>query len=104
MIDQRKDHTNPKRPPERNSPKQLQTNNVPTYNVENTNGTNKGNIYFSLTSRGLFTEEQKGTTGGLRYIDQHILNEGKTRRKNLAIARVDYKKAYYMVLQSWVIN
>ena len=67
-------------------------------------------IYFSLTSRGLFPEEQKGCckrsrgTVELLYIDQHILNESKTRQKNLARAGVDYKKAYDMVLQSWIIN
>ena len=45
-------------------------------------------IYYSLTSRGLFPDEQKGCRKGSRgtaesrYIDQHILNESKTRRKN----------------------
>ena len=66
-------------------------------------------IYYSLTSRGLFPEEQKwfrkvtkGTTE-LLYIDQHILNESKTRRKNLAMAWIDDKNAY-TVPQSWIIN
>ena len=60
-------------------------------------------IYYSLTSRGLFLEEQKGYrrwskgTGELLYIDQYTLNESKTRRKNLAMAWIDYKKAYDMV-------
>ena len=51
-------------------------------------------IYYSLTSRGLFPDEQKGSRGTaeLLYIDQHILNESKTRRKNLAMAWIDYKK------------
>ena len=46
------------------------------------------NIYYSLTSRELFPDEQKGCrkassgTAELLYIDQHILNESKTRRKN----------------------
>ena len=49
-------------------------------------------IYYSLTSRGLFPGEQKGYYKGSRgtaellYIDQHILNEIKTKRKNLAMA------------------
>ena len=49
-------------------------------------------IYNTLTSRGLFPEDQKGcrkgsrSTGELLYIDQHILNESKTRRKNIAMA------------------
>ena len=44
-------------------------------------------IYYSLTSRGLFPEEQKGCRKGSRgtsqllYIDQYILSESKTRRK-----------------------
>ena len=42
MDDQRKDHIYPKISPQMNRPKQLQTNNVPTYNVKNTNSTNKG--------------------------------------------------------------
>ena len=49
-------------------------------------------IYNSLTSRRLLLEEQKGCSKGSRgtaellYIDQHILNESKTRRKKLAMA------------------
>ena len=35
---------------------------------------------------------------------QHIFNESKTRRKNLAMAWIDNKKAYDMVPQSWIIN
>ena len=62
--------------------------------------------YYSLTSCGLFPDEQKGCRKGskgtaeLLYIDQHILNESKTRRKNLAKAWIDIKKAYDMVPQS----
>ena len=65
-------------------------------------------IYFSLTSFGLFSKQQKGYrirsrgTAKLLYIDQHILNESKT--KNLAMTWVHYKKAYDMVPQSLIIN
>ena len=61
-------------------------------------------IYNTLISCGLFPEEQKGcrkwtrATVELLYIDQHILYESKTRRKNLAMAWIDYKKAYDMAL------
>ena len=41
MDDQRKDYINPKGPYQRNCSKQLQTHNVPTIDVENTNSTNK---------------------------------------------------------------
>ena len=67
-------------------------------------------IYFSITSCGLFPEEQKGCqkgswgAGELFYIDQHILNESKTRRKNPALAWIDYKKTYDKVPWSWIIN
>ena len=67
-------------------------------------------IYYSLTSRGLFADEQKGCrkwsrgTAELLYIDQHILNESKTRRKYLALALIDNKKSYDMVPQSWIIH
>ena len=78
--------------------------------MENINSTNTGKIYDSLISRGLFPNEQKGCRKGSRgtaellYIDKHILNESKNRRKNLAMAWRDYKKAYDMVPQSWIIN
>ena len=36
-------------------------------------------------------------TGELLYIDQYILNGSKTRRENLAMAWIDYKKEYDMV-------
>ena len=67
-------------------------------------------IYYSLTSRGLFSDKQKGCCKGSRgtvellYLDQHILNESITRRKNLAMAWIDYKKAYGMVPHSWIIT
>ena len=47
----------------------------------------KERIYYSLTNRGLFPDEQKGCRKGSRgraelvYIDQHILNESKARRR-----------------------
>ena len=59
------------------------------------------NIYNSLKIRELFPDEQKGYRKGSRgsaellYIDQHILNESKTRQKNLDMAWIDYKKTWY---------
>ena len=46
MDEQMKDPVDPKRTPQRNHPKQLQTHNVSTYDVENTNGTNKGRDFW----------------------------------------------------------
>ena len=61
-------------------------------------------IYFSLNWRKLFTEEQKGKRGihDLLYIDQYILKEVKNRRINIAMAWIDYRKAYDMVTQTIV--
>ena len=36
------------------------------------------------------------------YLDQHILKEAKTRQKNVAMAWIEYKKAYDMVTQTCV--
>ena len=56
------------------------------------------------------TQAKKGCCKGSRdtaellNIDQHILNESKNRRKNLAMAWIDCKITYDMVLQSSIIN
>ena len=58
----------------------------------------------------MLLDEQKGcrkgsrSTAELLCIDQLILNESKTRRKNLAMAWIDNKKAYDMLLQSWILH
>ena len=67
-------------------------------------------FYDSLIRCRLFPEERKGCrkwtrdTGDLLYIDQNILKERKTRRKNLAMSWIENKKAYDMVSQSWIID
>ena len=78
--------------------------------MENINRANKGRyillvnkIYYSLMNRKECRKGSRGTAE-LLYIDQHFLNESKNRRKNLAMAWIDYKKAYDMVPQSWIIN
>ena len=83
MDDLRKEHPDPKRTIQRNRPKQLQT----TYDVKNTNGTNKWkDLTLTYKAVVLFSEKQKGCSKGFRiieerlYTDQHILNEIKTRR------------------------
>ena len=59
----------------------------------------------NAVSRKLFPELPIGChkdtlgIGDLLYIKQHILKESKTRRKNVVMARIDYKKAYDMVRQ-----
>ena len=99
-----------KKTSQRNHPKQLRTHNVPTIMWKILTAQIREGIYDSLISRGLFLDDQKGCfkgsrgTGDLLYINQHILNESKTRRKNLAMAWIDYKKVYDMVPQSCIIN
>ena len=63
MNDQRKDYLDPKRLLKRNCPQQLQTPNVPTDNMENTDSPNKGGnllvAYKSLTvPRGIERMQQ----------------------------------------------
>ena len=70
MDDQKKEHIDPKWHPQRSHSKRLQTHYVPTYNVENTKGTNK----VSLTSYRLFPEEQKGCYKGSRGTGELILH------------------------------
>ena len=57
----------------------------------------------------MLTEEQKGSRKGSRgtndllYIDRAEIKEVKSRNKDLAMAWIDYKKAY-MVPHSWIIE
>ena len=41
-------------------------------------------------------------TNDLLYIDRVVIREVKSRKKNLAMAWIDYKKAYDMVPHSWI--
>ena len=55
-------------------------------------------------------EEHKGCrrkykgTGDLLFIDKTILWDMQIRKKNLALAWIDYKKAYDMVPHSWIVK
>ena len=61
-------------------------------------------IYADLDQEKLLPEEQKGFRKGSRgtndlfCIDGAVIKEFKSRNKNLAMAWIDYKKAYHMVL------
>ena len=58
----------------------------------------------------MLAEKQKGCRNGstgtdnLLHIDGTVIKEVKSRNKNLAMAWVDYKKAYDMVSHSWIIQ
>ena len=54
----------------------------------------------------MFPRNRKDAVSGLQAQDiaQYILSESKTRRKHQAITWIDYKKAYDIVPQSWIIS
>ena len=110
MDTQMEDHFDQKRSPQRNRPKQLQTHNVPTDDVKPTTAQIKEEICYLLISRGIFTDEQKECckrirrTGKLLYIDQHILNESKTRWKKTYMSWIDYKNTYDMASQRRILH
>ena len=64
----------------------------------------------TFRSREVVGEEQKGCrkgprdTNDLLYIDRAVIKEVKSRNKNLAMAWIDYKKAYDMVPHSRIIE
>ena len=67
-------------------------------------------IYAHLNQDKLLPEEQKGCrkvyrqTNDLLCIDRAAIKEVTSRNKNLAMAWIDYKKAYDMVPHSWIIE
>ena len=67
-------------------------------------------VYSFLEGHNLLPEEQKGCrrnskgTADLLFIDKMILKEVKSRKKNLAMGWVDYRKAYDMLPHSWIIE
>ena len=67
-------------------------------------------IYAHLHQQKLLPEQQKGCrkvsrgTNELLYIDGAVIKEVKSRNQNLAMAWIDYKKAYDMVSHSWIIE
>ena len=67
-------------------------------------------IYAHFDQEKLLREEQKGCrkgsrgTNALLYISRAVIKEVKSRNKNLAMAWIDYKKAYEMVSHLWIIE
>ena len=67
-------------------------------------------IYAHLDQEKLLPEKQKGYRKGSRgsndllYIDRAVIEEVKSRNKNLAMAWIDYKKGYDIVPHSWIIE
>ena len=67
-------------------------------------------MYAHLDQEKLLPEEQNGCRKGSRgtndllYIDRAVIKEVKSKDKNLAMAWIDYKKAYDMVPHPWIIE
>ena len=67
-------------------------------------------IYAHLDQEKLLLDEQKGCRKGSRgtndllYIDRAVIKKDKSRNKNIAMAWIDYKRAYDMVPHSWIIE
>ena len=67
-------------------------------------------IYDHLLMNSFLSNEQKGCRKGARgtkdqlLIDKAVLKELKRLRKNVAMAYIDYRKAYDMVPHSWILE
>ena len=67
-------------------------------------------IYDYLEKKMLLPEEQKRCrrkskeTDDLLFIDKMILREVRVRKKSLAVAWIDYKKACNIVPYSWIVE
>ena len=67
-------------------------------------------IHAHLDQEKLLPEEQKGCRKGSRgtndllYIDRAVIKKVKSRNKNLAMAWIDYTKAYDMVPHSKIME
>ena len=67
-------------------------------------------IYAHLDQEKVLPEEQKGCRKGSRgtndllCIDRAVIKEVNSRNKNIAMAWIDYKKAYDMVPHLWIIE
>ena len=98
MDDQRKDFIDPKNTPQRNHSKQPQTYNVPTYDVANTNCTNKGKGLRLANKPWIVHWETERMLQKIPRYSKAILHglthplESNTRQKNLAMLGLAYKK------------
>ena len=81
-----------------------------TNNVESTHRDHSRGFYQHLHQSSLLPDEQKGCRKESRgtkdqlVIDRAIFRDCKQRNTNLAIAWIDYKKAYDSVPHSWILE
>ena len=68
------------------------------------------NLYSHIEDQQLFPDKQKGCKKRSRgtkdqlIIDKTVLKDCRNRKTNLAMAWIDYKKAYDMVSHSWIME
>ena len=80
---------------------------MPTADVENSNDKNKGDLLLANKQKERIERIPQGykrnrrTTNTLTYT---FSRRAKRDEKNLAISWIDYKKAYDIILQSWIIE
>ena len=75
-----------------------------------TDGSNKGRCLLFANKPRIVSREEKHCRKRSRDTEEplkihlYILNEGKTRRKKLAMVWIDYKTSFDMVSQIWIRN
>ena len=114
VDDHRKEHIDTKGPKQRNHLKKLQTHNLPTNDVENDveniNSTNKGRDLLLANKPRIVpwrTERMLQRIQRHSRITLHRSTHSKWQQnqtEKLAMAWIDYKKAYDMVPHSCIIN
>ena len=110
MDDQKKDHIDLERTSQKNSPKQIQTQNLPSYDVENINSTNK-RIDLLLSNkpwiipwgRERMPQMMQRHRRATLHRSAHPHRE-RARPDGKIYLWIQYKKAYYIVPQNWIIN
>ena len=69
-----------------------------------------GKLYEFLDTESVLPDEQKGCRKGSQgtndqlFIDKMVLREAKSRKKNLAMGWIDYKKAATGKFHEWLAN
>ena len=67
-------------------------------------------MYYFMENKNLLPEERKGCRRKSRgtkdqlLINKTILKDSRKRRTNLAMGWIDYRKTYYFVPHSWVLE
>ena len=110
LDDQRKDYIDPKGPKQRNCSKQLQTDNLPTNDVENSNSTNKRkDLLLAYKPRIVSWRAERMPQRIQRHSRITLHRSTHPKREQDKTEKSSYgldwlQKGIYMVPQSWIIN